>query len=90
MNDHERNRLPIDKRTAAVLKAKGFTISDDDEIAKIDGEMTLDIMRIAGGELRLSIDLPDGQMISTTVIDLHEEQLNEAAIIPPPLRDGWQ
>jgi hypothetical protein len=27
MNDHERNRLPIDKRTAAVLKAKGFTIS---------------------------------------------------------------
>jgi hypothetical protein len=37
--------------------------------------MTLDIMRIAGGELRLSIDLPDGQMISTLVIDLHEEQL---------------
>ena len=90
MNGHERNRLPIDKRTAAVLKAKGFTISDDDETAKIDGEMTLDIMRIAGGELRLSIDLPDGQMISTTVIDLHEEQLSEAAMIPPPLRDGWQ
>ena len=90
MNDHERNRLPIDKRTAAVLKAKGFTISDDDEIAKIDGEMTLDIMRIPGGELRLSIDLPDGQMISATVIDLHEEQLSEAAMIPPPLRDGWQ
>ena len=89
MNDHERNRLPIDKRTAAVLKAKGFTISDDNETAKIDGEMTLDIMRIAGGELRLSIDLPDGQTISATMIDLHEEQLSEGAI-PPPLRDGWQ
>jgi len=86
MNDHQRNRLPIDKRTAAVLKAKGFTISDDDETAKINGEITLDIMRLAGGELRLSIDLPDGQMISATVIDLHEE----AAMIPPPLRDGWQ
>ena len=90
MNDQERNRLPIDKRTAAVLKAKGFTISDDNETAKIDGEMTLDIMRLAGGELLLSIDLPDGQMISTLVIDLHEEQLSEAAMIPPPLRDGWQ
>ena len=86
----QKNWVPIDKRTAAVLKAKGFTISDDDIVAKIDGEMTLDIIRIAGGELRLSIDLPDGQMIGATVIDLHEEQLSEAAMIPPPLRDGWQ
>jgi len=51
--------------------------------------MTLDIVRHAGGELRLSIDLPDGQTISATMIDLHEEQLSEGAI-PPPLRDGWQ
>ena len=46
-------------------------------------------MRLAGGELRLSIDLPDGQTISATVIDLHEEQLGDA-MIPLPLRDGWQ
>jgi hypothetical protein len=84
------NWVPIDKRTAAVLKAKGFTISDDGEAARIDGEMTLEISRLAGGELRLSIDLPDGQSISTDVIDLHEEQLGEDAMIPPPLRDGWQ
>jgi len=82
--------MPINKRTAAVLKAKGFSISDDGKVAKIQGEMTLDIVRLAGGELRLSIDLPDGQTISATVIDLHEEQLSEGAIIPPPLRDGWQ
>jgi hypothetical protein len=85
----QKNWVPIDKRTAAVLKAKGFTISDDDIVAKIDGEMTLDIMRLAGGELQLSIDLPQGQMIRATVIDLHE-QLSEGAMIPPPLRDGWQ
>ena len=84
-------RVPIDKRTAAALKAKGFSISDDGEIAKLHCEMTLDIRRLAGGELRLSIDLPDGQTIGATVIDLHEEQLAEGAIIPPPpLRDGWQ
>jgi hypothetical protein len=41
----QKNWVPIDKRTAAVLKAKGFTISDDEIVAKIDGEMTLDIMR---------------------------------------------
>ena len=82
--------MPIDKRTAAVLKAKGFSISDDGKVAKIQGEMTLDIVRLAGGELRLSIDLPDGQMIGATVIDLHEEQVSKAAMIPPPLRDGWQ
>ena len=51
--------------------------------------MTLDIVRHAGGELRLSIDLPDGQTISATVIDLHEEQLSEGAMIPPPhVMDG--
>jgi hypothetical protein len=83
-------RMPIDKRTAAVLKAKGFSISDDGEVAKIHREVTLDIMRLAGGELRLSIDLPDGQTISATVIDLHEEQLGEGTIIPLPLRDRWQ
>ena len=83
-------RMPIDKRTAAVLKAKGFSNSDDGEVAKIHREVTLDIMRLAGGELRLSIDLPDGQTISATGIDLHEEQLSEGAMIPPPLRDGWQ
>ena len=84
-------RVPIDKRTAAVLKAKGFSISDNGEVAKIHREMTLDIRRLAGGELRLSIDLPDGQTIGATVIDLHEEQLAEGAMIPPPpLRDGWQ
>ena len=82
--------MPIDKRTAAVLKAKGFSISDDGEVAKIHREVTLDIMRLAGGELRLSIDLPDGQTISATVIDLHEEQLGEGVMIPLPLRDGWQ
>ena len=27
---------------------------------------------------------------SATVIDLHEEQLGEGAMIPLPLRDGWQ
>jgi len=64
----QKNWVPIDKRTAAVLKAKGFTISDDDIVAKIDGEMTLDIMRLAGGELQLSIDLPQGPMIRATVI----------------------
>ena len=85
----QKNWVPIDKRTAAVLKVKAFTISDDDIVAKIDGEMTLDIMRLAGGELQLSIDLPQGQMIRATVIDLHE-QFGEDAIIPPPLRDGWQ
>ena len=85
----QKNWMPIDKRTAAVLKAKGFTISDDDIVAKIDGEMTLDIMRLAGGELRLSISLPDGQMIRATLSDLHEEQLGEGAMIPPQ-RDGWQ
>jgi hypothetical protein len=47
-------------------------------------------MRLAGGELLLSIDLPDGQMIGATVIDLHEEQLSEGAMIPPSLRDGWR
>jgi hypothetical protein len=83
----KKNSLPIDKRTAAVLKAKGFTISDDGEVAKIDGEMTLDIMRLVGGELRLSIDLPDGQVIGATVVDLHEEQLGKGVMIPP-LRDG--
>ena len=41
----QKNWVPIDKRTTAVLKAKGFTISDDERVAKIDGEMTLDIMR---------------------------------------------
>ena len=85
----QKNWMPIDKRTAAVLKAKGFTISDDDMVAKIDGEMTLDIMRLAGGELRLSIRLPDGQMIRAILSDLHEEQLGEGAMIPPQ-RDGWQ
>jgi hypothetical protein len=90
MSDHESNRLPIDKRTAAVLKAKGFTISDDGETAKMDGKMTLDIVRLAGGKLRLSVDLPDGQKIRADVIDLHEEQLSEGAMIPPLLRDGWQ
>jgi hypothetical protein len=82
--------MPIDNRTAAVLKAKGFKISDDGKVAKIQGEMTLDVMRLAGGELRLSIDLANGQTIGATVIDLHEEQLSEGAMIPPPLRDGWQ
>jgi hypothetical protein len=82
--------MPIDKRTAAVLKAKGFTISDDGETAKMDGKMTLDIVRLAGGKLRLSVDLPDGQKIRADVIDLHEEQLGEGAMIPPLLRDGWQ
>ena len=43
--------MPIDKRSAAVLKAKGFSISDDGKVAKIQGEMTLDIVRLAGGEL---------------------------------------
>ena len=38
--------MPIDKRTAAVLKAKGFSISDDGKVAKIQGEMTLDIVRL--------------------------------------------
>jgi len=27
--------MPINKRTAAVLKAKGFSISDDGKVAKI-------------------------------------------------------
>jgi hypothetical protein len=44
--------MPIDKRTAAVLKAKGFTISVDGKVAKIRGEMALDITRLSQSTCR--------------------------------------
>ena len=83
----KKNWVRIDKRTAAILKAKGFTISDDGEHATLFAETSISILQLDDGALRLSIDTPDG-LIRANTIDLHEEQLGDDPTIPrPPLRD---
>jgi hypothetical protein len=82
--------VPIDKRTAAILKAKEFVIGDNGEVAHLDPELLgsdIDIMQLADGTLRLGFDTPGGR-IRCNVVDLHEEQLGDDPTIPPmPLRD---
>ena len=68
--------VPFDKRNAAMLKAVGFSITDEPgdepgvhgEVASVEGEMRASVVQIADGRLRLLIDLPDGGEINADIV----------------------
>jgi hypothetical protein len=67
---------PFDERSAAMLTAVGFSITDEPgdepgdhgEIASVKGEMAAYVVQLADGRLRLSIDLPDGGTINADIV----------------------
>jgi hypothetical protein len=63
--------VPFDKRNAAMLKAVGFSITDEPgvhgEVASVEGEMRVEVVQTADGRLRLLIDLPDGGVINADI-----------------------
>jgi hypothetical protein len=66
--------VPFDKRNAALLKAVGFSITDEPnemgemgEVASVKGEMKASVVQTADGRLRLLIDLPDGGEINADI-----------------------
>jgi len=68
--------VPFDKRNAAMLKAVGFSITDEPgdepgdhgEVASVEGEMRASVVQTADGRLRLLIDLPDGGVINADIV----------------------
>jgi hypothetical protein len=67
----------LEPHDVELFEAKGFIIADDGESAEFthsgdDGELTLSIVRPAGGDkLTLHIGLPNGSTISGAVTNLH-------------------